>query len=78
MHMKSTSRMTLNDRFSNLRQESSQKQIVEASRRYQRLAQQMENRPTVIAALKSLQVKKTAQYTVDTFFMNTNCLGLKE
>lgn len=61
--LQSTSRMSLNDRFTGLRSafdatdgESAglvqRRQVVQASRKNQRLAQQMEHRPAVIAALR--------------------------
>ncbi|XP_018010861.1 chromatin target of PRMT1 protein isoform X2 [Hyalella azteca] len=60
--LKSTSRMSLNDRFTSLREISDttdgvdqRRQIVQASRKNMRLAQQMEHRPAVIAALGSTQ-----------------------
>ncbi|KAK8741048.1 hypothetical protein OTU49_002467 [Cherax quadricarinatus] len=62
--LKSTTRMSLNDRFTVLRQEKptgqgqaalgleDRRQQTQASRRNQRLAAQMERRPAVVAALK--------------------------
>ncbi|KAK7084340.1 hypothetical protein SK128_009900 [Halocaridina rubra] len=62
--LKSTTRMSLNDRFTVLRQEKpvgqvqggigleERRQQAQASRRNQRLAAQMERRPAVVAALK--------------------------
>lgn len=59
--LKSTTKLSLNDRFSSLRKDAgvpvatirqNMQQVRQASARNRRLAQQMENRPTVIAALK--------------------------
>ncbi|KAF2366297.1 hypothetical protein FHG87_002950 [Trinorchestia longiramus] len=60
--LKSTSRISLNDRFTSLRGMDDatdgieeRRQVVQASRKNLRLAQQMEHRPAVIAALGSVQ-----------------------
>lgn len=72
--LKSTTRMSLNDRFTVLRQEKpsgqgqagleERRQQAQASRRNQRLAAQMERRPAVVAALK---LKKKPQQKNETY-----------
>ncbi|NWU71513.1 CHTOP protein, partial [Pterocles burchelli] len=84
--LKSTTKMSLNERFTNMLKNKQpmpvniratmQQQQQLASARNRRLAQQMENRPSVQAALKLKQVREGGGFRGSSWFFRIRLLGV--
>ncbi|NXK76490.1 CHTOP protein, partial [Amazona guildingii] len=85
--LKSTTKMSLNERFTNMLKNKQpmpvniratmQQQQQLASARNRRLAQQMENRPSVQAALKLKQVRDSHGFWGSLLMLGTSAMGLR-